>query len=143
MQTPSPSPTLTPAQQRLFPDTPARATFLRVCTRCHAPEKVVSALRTKDEWRTKIGDMARLGAEASDQEFEDILTYLVASFSPIPVNIAAADELTETLGISREAASALVAYRTEHGSFKSIDDIKQVQGVDAAKVDARRDRLSF
>jgi competence protein ComEA len=36
-----------------------------------------------------------------------------------------------------------VTYRQQNGSFKTLDDLKNVPGVDAAKVDARKARLSF
>jgi competence protein ComEA len=36
-----------------------------------------------------------------------------------------------------------VKYRTEHGSFKTLEDLKKIPGVDAAKLNARKERIVF
>lgn len=47
------------------------------------------------------------------------------------VNINTADEvgLTTLPGIGPAKAAAIIAYRTEHGPFKSIDGLKEVSGI--------------
>jgi competence protein ComEA len=37
----------------------------------------------------------------------------------------------------------IVEYREKNGPFKSIDALKKVPGVDAAKIEAKKDRLAF
>jgi len=49
-----------------------------------------------------------------------------------PVNINTADAATlaaELTGIGEKTAAAMVAYREEHGPFKTLDDLKNVKGI--------------
>ncbi|MBN1684131.1 MAG: helix-hairpin-helix domain-containing protein [Gammaproteobacteria bacterium] len=48
-----------------------------------------------------------------------------------PVDINKADEgtLQQVKGIGPKRARAIVEYRTAHGPFKSIDDLKNVKGI--------------
>jgi len=126
-----------------FPDGTGKAAMLRVCSACHPPEGVVETMRTRQQWSDVIDQMAQFGAQASDQEFEEILTYLAKFFSPIRINAATAKDLENTLDVPAAAAEAIVTYRRDHGAFKTIDDLKAVPGLDAAKVEARKGRLVF
>jgi competence protein ComEA len=59
------------------------------------------------------------------------------------VNKAAAIEFESGLSLRRSQAAAIIRYREKHGPFKSIKDLKKVPGVDAAKIEAKKDRLIF
>ena len=52
-------------------------------------------------------------------------------------------DLESRLTLTRSQAAAIIQYRTKKGSFKSIEDLKKVPGVDAAKIEAKKDRLVF
>ena len=43
----------------------------------------------------------------------------------------------------RSQAAAIIAYRAKNGAFKTVDDLKQVPTLDAAKIDAKKDRITF
>lgn len=133
----------TPAAQDIFPETDGKAALMRVCSNCHTAENVIQTLRTRQEWSDVVDQMARFGAEASDQEFEQILTYLATHFSPIKINKATAKELQATLDVPSTVAEAIVAYRTEKGEFKSVDDLKSVPGLESARIEARKGRIVF
>ncbi|HKX30835.1 MAG TPA: helix-hairpin-helix domain-containing protein, partial [Blastocatellia bacterium] len=45
--------------------------------------------------------------------------------------------------LRRSQAAAIIQYRAKNGKFKSIEDLKKVPGVDAAKIEAKKDRLTF
>lgn len=47
----------------------------------------------------------------------------------IDVNSAAAAELVQLPGIGPSYAERIIAYRTEHGPFKSVDDLLNVKGI--------------
>lgn len=49
--------------------------------------------------------------------------------SKININTASVKELTQLSGIGDSRASAIIAYRSKHGSFQSIEQIKQVDGI--------------
>jgi competence protein ComEA len=77
-----------------------------------------------------------------------VLDYLAAHYpaEDVPrlnVNTARSIELESTLSLKRSEAAAIIEYRTKHGPFKSIEDLKKVPGVDIAKIEAKKDRLTF
>jgi competence protein ComEA len=136
---------LTQAQERL-PSGPGRDTIKKVCSSCHDPENVVGLAKTREEWGQLVGDMAAKGAKGTDDEFNDVVDYLAEHFPqapPVNVNKATAKDLENNLGFSSKEAEAIVRYRGEKGSFKSVADVEKVPGVDAKKVKARADRLAF
>lgn len=47
----------------------------------------------------------------------------------IPINTAQTDELDVLPGIGPALAGRIVAYRKEHGPFKTVEDIKKVKGI--------------
>ena len=84
--------------------------------------------------------------DVTAEERAAILEYLVATFRPggkIYVNIIAEKDLQSLLEISARDAQLIVEYREQKGAFKSLDDLKKVPGVDAAKIDAKKDRIAF
>ena len=137
--------TVANAQEKL-PNGPGRETMKRVCGECHSAENVAGMAKTREEWGALVGEMAAVGAQATDDEFNEIVDYLAASFpktSKINVNKAAAKDLESGLDLSAKEAEAIVHYREEKGSFKSIEDLEKVPGIDARKIEAKKDRLSF
>jgi competence protein ComEA len=132
-----------PATDSKFPDGPGKAALFKVCRDCHGPESAVGQFKTRDEWSKTLDDMAANGAQGTDEEWTQILDYLDRNFSLILVNKAGAADLARTLDVPRETAEAVVKFREENGRFSAIDDLKKVPGLDAAKVDARKDRFVF
>lgn len=62
------------------------------------------------------------------------------------VNINTADAAAIDAGllnIGRSKAEAIVAYRKEHGAFKSPEQLAQVKGIGLKTVEKNRDRLAF
>lgn len=56
----------------------------------------------------------------------------------IDINAASADELETLPGIGPALAERIVAYRTEHGPFQSVDELAQVRGISPRMVDELR-----
>ena len=101
---------------------------------------------TKQEWELKVTEMLQEEPDVTREERAAIVEYLAANFKPggkIYVNKAAAKDLETALDLSSKDAEAIVRYRNERGSFKTVDDLKKVPGLDAAKVEAKKDRLEF
>jgi competence protein ComEA len=57
---------------------------------------------------------------------------------PLDLNEATADQLDALPGVGPATAAAIVAYRTQHGPFRSVDDLEQVRGIGPAKLDQIR-----
>lgn len=59
--------------------------------------------------------------------------------APVDVNQASAEEIAQALkGIGLSKASAIVAYRSEHGPFTSPDELALVKGVGKKIVETNR-----
>ena len=131
-----------------LPDGPGKEQTIRLCKDCHELERVVAPRLNRDGWKGTIDKMITLGAQGSDEDFDVILDYLAKNYPAdelpkINVNKATAIELESALSLKRSEAAAVIEYRAKHGPFKSIEDLKRVPGIDAAKVEAKKDRLTF
>src|ERR1700742_1514760 len=93
------------AQKEQYPELPAGAgkdTLIRVCSKCHSPDNVLANGQDRAGWENTITKMAGFGAEASDEEFTQILDYLTRNFPPVTtihVNQATAEQLASGLGL--------------------------------------------
>src|SRR5579871_71848 len=137
---------MTQAQVQL-PDGPGKNELVKVCSQCHEIAITTSQRFDRAGWEGVVADMANRGAVGTDDEFDAIINYLAKNFAPEPrpinVNKATALELQMALEISAADANAIVKYRTEHGDFKSLEELKTVPGIDVAKMDAKKSRLIF
>lgn len=61
----------------------------------------------------------------------------------VNINTADADELNKLNGVGPSKANAIIKYREENGSFKSIEDIKNVSGFGEATFEKIKDSISI
>ena len=61
----------------------------------------------------------------------------------VNVNTATAAQLESVKGIGVKTAAAIVAYRTAHGNFKSLEDITSVRGIGKKKLAKIRDAITL
>ena len=83
----APNPTMTPIPTpsvgtNVFPAAAERNLVVRTCAACHAPEIVVAKRHTPDEWDEIIAKMVDRGAVATEDEQQQILSYLARFFGP-------------------------------------------------------------
>lgn len=130
-----------------IPDGPGKATTVRICTSCHGAEMWSTSHKSADDWDRTITSMTEKGLSISDADYGVVLDYLSKNLGTQPaklnVNTATSDQLAKTFGIDPKEADAIVAYRTKNGNFKDLDGLKKVEGLDAAKVDAKKDAIAF
>jgi competence protein ComEA len=129
-----------------LPDGPGKDVMVRICGVCHEPRRAASVRLTRDGWSDLIQEMVRRGAKGSDQELAQVLDYLSTNFlgeapRPVNVNSAPAIDLESVIGLLRKEAAAVVAYREKNGPFATIDDLKEVPGLDFKKIEAAKDRI--
>jgi len=61
----------------------------------------------------------------------------------VNTNKAPSAEIASVLEITAAQADAIVKYRTDHGDFKTLDDVKKVPGLASANLDMKKDRIVF
>ena len=134
------------ATAQSFPNGSGKDVFESVCSLCHAPTAVMGKQWTKAQWDAKVTEMLQEEPDVTAAERLAIVEYLSANFKPggkIYINRAAARDLATALEIPGGDAEAIVRYREEKGAFKTWADLKAVPGLDAAKIEAKKDRLEF
>lgn len=133
---------LAPAQD--LPDGKGKEVLNRVCGSCHEAGVVSKYRDSKDDWVNIVEDMKSRGADGSDDDFQAIITYLTHFFGPeINVNKASSQELAAQLEITEKEADAIVKYRQDQGTFKAVDDLKKVPGLDIQKIQPIQQRIVF
>ncbi|HLW77580.1 MAG TPA: helix-hairpin-helix domain-containing protein [Bryobacteraceae bacterium] len=120
----------------------------KLCSSCHELERSVSLRQDRDGWKATINKMMGMGAQGTAEEFAAALDYLAAHYPaaglpPLNVNTAKAIDFETRLSLKRSEAARVVKYRAEHGPFKSLADLKQVPGVDTAKIEAKQASLVY
>jgi competence protein ComEA len=135
------------AAAQSLPDGPGKEVVSTVCSLCHdAATAVVGKQWTKSQWELKITEMLQEEPDVTRDERAAILEYLSTFFRPggkIYINKSNATVLQTALEISSQSAEAIVRQRERSGDFKTIDDLKKVPGLDAAKVESKKDLLVF
>ena len=119
-----------------------KAAFEAICGTCHLAS-MVNDIRSQSEWKETIDQMVKVGAQGTDKQFDRVMRFLLRNWTKVNVNTATAAEIAPVLEVSDATAQAIVRRRTENGSYKTIEELKRVPGVDAAKLEARRDRVVF
>ena len=119
-----------------------KAAFEAICGTCHLAS-MVNDMRSQSEWKETVDQMVKVGAQGTDKQFDRVMRFLLRNWTKVNVNTATAAEIAPVLEVSDATAQAIVRRRTENGNYKTIEELKRVPGVDAAKLEARRDRVVF
>ena len=131
-----------------LPDGPGKAETQKLCSQCHDLERSISLRQDRAGWQQTINKMVDLGAKASDGEIASVLDYLSAHYPAddlprINVNKCRAIDLESGLSLRRSQAAAVIEYREKNGPFHSLEELKRVPGIDAAKIESKKERLTF
>jgi len=103
---------------------------------------------TKTEWvllgMTAVFLCGLLGLHAWDRSvmaeasvttsFQVAQEEFMPDLTPLDLNAATVEELTELPGIGEELARRIVEYRTEHGPFQAVEELMEVSGIGEAKL---------
>ncbi len=119
------------------------AIFAKVCSDCHALDRITATRRDRQQWEEVIDQMVGEGAKATDDEWEIVTKYLLAHFGRVNVNRAASKGLVEVLAISEADAGRIVAYRTTNGKFENFDALIKVPEIDVATLKEHRNEITF
>jgi DNA uptake protein ComE-like DNA-binding protein len=86
--------------------------------------------------------MGNLGARGTDEQFDAIARYIRRHLTMVDVNTATPDELIRLLQVPGSVADAIVERRRRR-PFTDLADLGSVPGVDAAALEADRNRIRF
>jgi competence protein ComEA len=116
----------------------------QVCSACHGVDVFAGKRQTREMWRLTVEDMFGRGAVGTQEQFDQIVSYLAAYRGvTINVNEAEAQVLGQVLDIPRIQAQAIVDFRTANGKFESLEDLQKIPGLDPARLEEQRLNLSF
>ncbi len=73
-------PQMTPAAEQDFPEGAGKSELLKACGACHSTERIRMAKHTRDEWTTTLSRMSDHGVDATADEMDLILEYVVLNF---------------------------------------------------------------
>src|SRR5476649_2657174 len=75
--------------------------------------------------------------------FAALLAFAGMAFAAVNINSATKEQLESLNGIGPVKAQAIVDYRAKNGPFKSLDDVKKVNGVGDATFDKIKGDISL
>ncbi len=128
-----------------LPDGKGKDVVETACSECHSLERIKAERRNEEGWNSLIHEMLENGAAINGNDMPVIVAYLVKNFGPdkkVNVNTAAANEIAGVLKLESAEVAAVIRYRTEHGKFKDLDELKKVSGA-AAKIEAKKELIEF
>jgi cytochrome c5 len=125
-----------------LPEDTHKELYENVCGSCHDADRVIGEQRDHDGWAYTVRVMAQMGTPPSDEELDQIISYLVKYFgTPVNVNSANVEEL-QTLGLTEDQAKGVIAARAkakfpDFAAFAAIPTLKDVN------LDGVKHRLEF
>lgn len=131
-----------------LPDGPGKLEAEKLCQGCHDMSQSISLRQDRNGWAATLTRMVGLGVKATDQELQTLVEYLAQHYPaeelpPVNVNTARAIQLESRLSLKRSEAATILRHRKKHGAFGSLADLLAVPGIDAAKIESKKDRLVF
>jgi len=115
-----------------------------VCGRCHAASLYLTTPRSYGRWEEVFARMSRYGAVGSDDQLKRVIRYFDRNLTIVNINTSQVEELGPVLQISDAAADEIAELRSRK-PIVSVDDLRNVDGVDLKKLKEMqaRGRLLF
>jgi competence ComEA-like helix-hairpin-helix protein len=128
-----------------LPDGKGRDLVENTCADCHSVDRIMAQRLDEDGWNAMIRQMIENGAAINPNDLKVIVGYLVKNFGPgkkVNMNKAGREEIAAVLNLPSADATAIVQYRTQHGSFKNLTELEKVPGL-ADKLEAKKTLMEF
>lgn len=133
-------------QARFLAEGEARMIVARRCANCHTAGNFTKFRKDEAGWEQVMADMANRGAEIPDDDYDGIVAYLVRNYGPsarVAINRAPVEEVGKLLDLTKDQAKSVVAWRDAKGAFRTLEDLARVPGLDARKIESKRELLAF
>jgi len=135
---------LTLTAQDNLPEAKEKETFVKMCSNCHAIERVVKVKFSKKFWASTVDDMVSRGAEGTEEEVEAVIDYLSRYFGkPVNINTATAKQIEVGLSFKPAEAEAIIKNRTGNGPIKTFEDLTKIQGLNARLLNEQKNNIQF
>ena len=135
---------LTLTAQDNLPEAKEKETFVKMCSNCHAIERVVKVKFSKNFWASTVDDMVSRGAEGTEEEVEAVINYLSRYFGkPVNINTATAKQIQEGLSFKPAEADAIIKNRTDNGPIKTFEDLTKLPGLNAKLLNEQKNNIQF
>ena len=123
-------------------DVPDFAAVKTVCGKCHTTAVFEGKPRNWDRWNDVFADMTQRGASGTNEDLGRVTRYFLENLTLVNINTSAAEEIAGILGVSDEVAEAITERRRKQ-PFAGLAELRALPGVDSAKLEQRRSRISF
>lgn len=70
------------------------------------------------------------------------LPWAEATVNKIDINAASLEQLEAVKGVGQDIAHNILAYKKDHGDFKTFDDLGKVKGVGKVRLEALRETFT-
>ena len=129
----------------VLPDGKAKTLIENTCSECHGLDAVVSNSMSAEKWRSTVNSMVKKGATLTPAEIDTVVEYLSVYFpqQKVNVNTAGPQELQDGLQLTAPEVKAIIQYRKANGAFRDLAGLQKVPGLDAKRIDARKDAITF
>lgn len=135
---------LTLTAQDILPEAKEKETFVKMCSNCHAIERVVKVKFSKKFWASTVDDMVSRGAEGTEEEVEAVIDYLSRYFGkPVNINTATAKQLQEGLSFKPAEADAIIKHRADNGPVKTFEDLTKLPGLNPKLLNEQKNNIQF
>lgn len=117
--------------------------FLKLNPRIN-PAGRISACHSSSRQAARCGINKSLTASNISESIESVsLTRNQLTQTPININKASQKDLEKLPGIGEKIASWLIEYRSQHGDFRTLDDLKKVKGIGDKKAERIKGYIEF
>ncbi len=112
-----------------LPEGEEKALVEEICTQCHSLESTLRQRKDRTGWQKTVYDMILRGAFITTEEAEAIVNYLSRGLGAekVDLNSASLEDLLRATPLQPAEAEAILRYRTRHGPFGSLEDLKKIK----------------
>lgn len=131
-------------QAQSLPQGRGQADFQRVCGSCHSLAMATSLRMTREEWTRVINDMVSRGAQGTQYDLDNVVTYLTTNFGKTSPGDAAGAKAPAPTVDAKPLSEAEIAKETELLTAKGclschrLGDTGSYLGPDLTTIGARR-----